>query len=114
MSNRVPSTLCLLTMIAVLSAPSAFAQGGSMTRIEQDDPNIVYSGNWYTNDSPNHSGGVAALTNFPGASPGAAENEVSQYLRRQAHRQALHGDPCCVTVCVEVYSWRPIFPLTRS
>jgi alpha-amylase len=67
MSHRVPRTFCLLTMIAVLSAPSALAQGGSITRIEQDDPNITYSGNWYTNDSPNHSGGVAALTNFPGA-----------------------------------------------
>ena len=67
MSNRVPSTLSLLTILAVFSAPSAFAQGGSITRIEQDDPNIVYSGNWYTNESPLHSGGVAALTNAPGA-----------------------------------------------
>jgi len=67
MRHRRPRTFYLLTMIAVLSAPSAFAQGASMTRIEQDDPNITYSGNWYTNDSPNHSGGVAALTNFPGA-----------------------------------------------
>ena len=67
MSHRVPRTLFLLTILAVLSAPSAFAQGGSVTRIEQDAPDIVYSGNWYSNESPNHSGGVAALTNFPGA-----------------------------------------------
>jgi alpha-amylase len=67
MSSRIPSTLSLLTMLAVFAAPNAFAQGGSMTRIEQDDPNIVYSGNWYSNESPLHSGGVAALTNAPGA-----------------------------------------------
>ena len=66
MKNRVPSTWSLLTILTVFSASSAFAQGGN-TRIEQDDPNIVYSGNWYTNESPNHTGGVAALTNFPGA-----------------------------------------------
>jgi hypothetical protein len=67
MNNRVPSTLSLLTMVAMFAAPGAFAQGGSITRIEQDNPNITYSGNWYSNESPNHSGGVAALTNAPGA-----------------------------------------------
>ena len=67
MSHRAPGTFCLAAMIAVLSAPSAFAQDGSITRIEQDDPHITYSGNWYTNESPLHSGGVAALTNAPGA-----------------------------------------------
>jgi hypothetical protein len=67
MNTRVPSTLSLLTMVALFAAPGAFAQGGAITRIEQDNPNITYSGNWYSNESPNHSGGVAALTNAPGA-----------------------------------------------
>lgn len=38
-----------------------------MTRVEQDDPSISYSGNWYSNSNPGHSGGVAALTNTRGA-----------------------------------------------
>jgi hypothetical protein len=67
MNSRVPRTLSLLTMVALFAAPGALAQGGSITRIEQDNPNITYSGNWYSNESPNHSGGVAALTNAPGA-----------------------------------------------
>ena len=48
MDNRVPSTVSLLTMsllttIALLAAPGAFAQG--VTHIEQDNPSITYSGN---------------------------------------------------------------------
>jgi hypothetical protein len=38
-----------------------------MTRIEQGDRSIVYSGNWYSNNSAEHSGNTAALTNAPGA-----------------------------------------------
>jgi hypothetical protein len=39
----------------------------SVTRIEQTDPSIVYTGMWYSNyESPN-SGGSAALTNAKGA-----------------------------------------------
>jgi alpha-amylase len=67
MSNRAPRTLCLLAIVFVCAASSAFAQSGSTTRIEQDNPTITYSGNWYSNESPLHSGGVAALTNAPGA-----------------------------------------------
>jgi hypothetical protein len=49
------------------SAVPAFAQTPSLTRIEQDDRSVVYSGNWYSNDSANHSGAKAALTNTRGA-----------------------------------------------
>ena len=49
----------------LLSVAPAFAQG--VLRIEQDNPAVVYSGNWYSNDSLNHSGGTAALTNTRGS-----------------------------------------------
>jgi uncharacterized protein (TIGR03437 family) len=39
----------------------------TVTRIKQNDPSIAYSGTWYTNNSPSNNGGVAALTNFKGA-----------------------------------------------
>lgn len=38
-----------------------------MTRVEENDPNITYSGNWFANSSSGHSGGEATLTNAPGA-----------------------------------------------
>jgi hypothetical protein len=38
-----------------------------MTRIQEDDPSITYSGNWYTNGSSGNSGSGAALTNATGA-----------------------------------------------
>ena len=43
------------------------ASAAHTTRIEQDNPAIVYSGNWYTNENSAHSGGVATLTNTRGA-----------------------------------------------
>ncbi len=43
------------------------AQSGAVTRIEQTDPSIAYSGTWYPNNSPSNSGGTAALTNAKGA-----------------------------------------------
>ena len=58
---RVFIFLCVLPVIPA----RADAQG--VTRVEQDDPSVVYSGNWYTNTSSAHSGGVAALTNTGGA-----------------------------------------------
>jgi hypothetical protein len=67
MSNRAPRVLWLVTIVFGCAASSVFAQSGSMTRIEQDNPNITYSGNWYSNESPLHSGGTATLTNAPGA-----------------------------------------------
>jgi len=48
-----------------LSATASFAQ--SNTRIEQNDPNVVYTGNWYANSSSNNTSSLAALTNTRGA-----------------------------------------------
>jgi hypothetical protein len=53
-------------LLYVLTASPTVAEG-STTRIEQGDRSIVYSGNWYSNDSAENSGGTAALTNAPGA-----------------------------------------------
>ena len=57
-------TLFLLPVFLTFSVSTGLAQG--TTRVEQDDPAIAYSGNWYSNDG-GHSRGVAALTNAPGA-----------------------------------------------
>src|SRR5438094_10574843 len=78
-SARIPmasgSAVGITTMIRVLrlsiflfvalafSSSSIFAQ----TRIEQNDPAITYSGNWYTNDGAANTGGHAVLTNAKGA-----------------------------------------------
>jgi hypothetical protein len=56
----------LVVAAFVGSVASASAQSG-LTRIEQNDPSIVYSGNWYSNASGAHSNGLAALTNTRGA-----------------------------------------------
>ena len=53
----------LLIAFSVSPAPAE----GSVTRIEQNDPSITYSGNWYSNSSSEHSGGEATLTNARGA-----------------------------------------------
>ena len=55
--------LIVVFALAASSSQAAFAQ----TRIEQNDPAIVYSGNWYTNDSAANTGGQAVLTNTKGA-----------------------------------------------
>ncbi len=55
-------SLCALA----LHASPALAQG-TLTRVEQDDPSVSYSGNWYANSSGAHSGSGAALTNTRGA-----------------------------------------------
>lgn len=67
MTSRVLRSLLLLPAFLILHVLPAPAQGASVTRVEQDDPSITYSGNWYSNDSPLHSRGVAALTNALGA-----------------------------------------------
>ena len=55
---------CLFLFLALaIGASSASAQ----TRIEQNDPAISYSGNWYTNDGAANTGGRAVLTNTKGA-----------------------------------------------
>lgn len=38
-----------------------------MTRVEQDDKSISYSGNWFSNDSSANTGGKAVLTSTRGA-----------------------------------------------
>jgi hypothetical protein len=43
------------------------AELGATTRVEWNDPSITYTGVWYSNDSPLHSGGTSALTNAKGA-----------------------------------------------
>ena len=58
--------LPLLLFFILSGVASAFAQS-SVIRIEQDDKAITYSGNWYSNTSPEHSGGTAALTNTRGS-----------------------------------------------
>src|SRR5215216_2866580 len=56
-------TLVFLLLTLALGSSSSFAQ----TRIEQNDPAIIYSGNWYTNDAAANTGGHAVLTNTRGA-----------------------------------------------
>jgi hypothetical protein len=56
--------LLIFAALFALNVSSAIAQ---VTRVEQNDPSITYSGNWYTNSSSAHSGGLAALTNARGA-----------------------------------------------
>ena len=56
----------LLLLFIFSSLAPAFAQS-SVIRIEQNDPAVTYSGNWYSNSSPEHSGGTAALTNTRGS-----------------------------------------------
>ena len=57
----------LLPVVLALSASFCLAQTGQITRIQEDDPSITYSGNWYKNVSPGNSGSGAALTNATGA-----------------------------------------------
>jgi hypothetical protein len=64
MSTWIARGIVIIAGLLTLSRPVA-AQ--NITRIEQDDPNLVYSGNWYTNTGNAHSGGVASLTNTRGA-----------------------------------------------
>ena len=48
MTSRGARIFFILTSIIALSASAARAQ---VTRIEQNDPSIVYSGTWWTNGS---------------------------------------------------------------
>jgi hypothetical protein len=57
----------LFLVVLSMSVSFCLAQTGPITRIEQDDPSIAYSGNWYQNASSSNSGGSAALTNVRGA-----------------------------------------------
>jgi hypothetical protein len=59
--------MILCGALSAFAAAGASGQDRRGSRIEQDDPHVTYSGNWYVNDSARHSGGVAALTNTAGA-----------------------------------------------
>jgi len=61
--NRIARIFLLLAAAVGLCPSSSVAQ----TRVEQNDPAIVYSGNWYTNDGAANTGGHAVLTNTKGA-----------------------------------------------
>src|SRR5258705_3426987 len=61
--NRI-ARICFLIAAAVGLYPSSSV---AQTRVEQNDPAIVYSGNWYTNDGAANTGGHAVLTNTKGA-----------------------------------------------
>jgi len=61
--NRIARIFFLLAAAVGLCPSSSVAQ----TRVEQNDPAIVYSGNWYTNDGAANTGGHAVLTNTKGA-----------------------------------------------
>ena len=60
-----PRTVLILLLVLTFSATTGRAQ--SNTRIEQNDPSVTYTGNWYANSSAANSGGLAALTNTRGA-----------------------------------------------
>lgn len=66
MTPRIYRALFFLLVLLVLSAAQVLAQG-STTRIEQNDPSVTYSGNWYSNNNASNTGGVAALTNTGGS-----------------------------------------------
>jgi len=61
--TRVGQIVLFLFLTLAFGSSSSFAQ----TRIEQNDPAITYSGNWYTNDGAADTGGHAVLTNAKGA-----------------------------------------------
>lgn len=64
----------VLFVLLVLTFTTTAARAQSNTRIEQNDPSVNYTGNWYTNSSSANSGGLAALTNTRGARASLAFN----------------------------------------
>lgn len=60
--RRAVLAMCLMAGVGASQASAA-----RLTRVEQDDPSVQYSGNWYRNENAAHSGGRAALTNTGGA-----------------------------------------------
>jgi hypothetical protein len=58
--------VCLVPRVLALNA--ALAQSQSVvTRIDQNDPSVTCSGNWYSNSNARNTGGAAALTKAKGA-----------------------------------------------
>ena len=64
MESRIRTALFVL-LVLVLGTSVGGAQ--SNTRIEQNEPSVVYVGNWYANSSGANTGALAALTNTRGA-----------------------------------------------
>jgi uncharacterized protein (TIGR03437 family) len=60
MLNRI-----ILTCVAVIWPAVLFAQ--TVTRFEQDDPRIIYTGTWYGSTNSLESAGSATLTNLKGS-----------------------------------------------
>ncbi|OGT77376.1 MAG: hypothetical protein A3I78_11160 [Gammaproteobacteria bacterium RIFCSPLOWO2_02_FULL_56_15] len=67
MKGRVLRNFLLLPAVLAVCAAFGLAQTGAITRVEQNDLSITYSGDWYSNDSSANSGGTSALTNAKGA-----------------------------------------------
>jgi hypothetical protein len=67
MTNCIRRNFPLLALFIGFGISPALAQGNGVTRVQQDDPSITYSGNWYANDTALHSGDAATLTNARGA-----------------------------------------------
>lgn len=65
MNSRV--TLLRTALIATALLVHASTARAAVTRVEQNDKNVVYSGNWYSNENGANSSGSAALTNTRGA-----------------------------------------------
>ena len=63
MTSRVLRNFLLLPFALAVCASLGLAQSGDITRIEQNDPSIIYSGNWYANGGSANSGGTSTLTN---------------------------------------------------
>ncbi len=57
----------LLPVALILCTIAGQAQTASTTRVEETDPSITYSGDWYRNGGTPNSGGSAVLTNALGA-----------------------------------------------
>ena len=49
--------------LAACLGAALVCQAGPVNRIEQNDPSITYTGNWYSNNATPNSGGASALTN---------------------------------------------------
>jgi hypothetical protein len=64
--SRTLHNYILPAALALCVSPS-LAQTSSTTHIEETDPSVTFSGDWYKNGSSANSGGSAALTNAMGA-----------------------------------------------
>ena len=64
MKCRIRTALLALLLLAL---GTTISRAQSNTRVEQNDPSVVYTGNWYSNSSSANSGALAALTNTRGA-----------------------------------------------